>query len=68
MSTTQGPGTTRGTTIQKNEELEEPDPLDIPDPAKIIRCETFADEPNKPRAYFENTSKEELVNEHVLEY
>ena len=47
--------------------LEEPDPISDPDFAKISRCNNayFSD---LPRCYFENTSKEELVLEHVLEY
>lgn len=44
---------------------------DLPDvdAAKNERCRTFADETyNIPRCYIENTTKEELVLEHVLEY
>jgi len=47
--------------------LENPEPINEQDPAKIMRCDMFAySEP--PRCYSENTSKEELVLEHVLEY
>jgi len=52
-----------------DQNLEEPEPLDEEDAAKIKRCEDFAwSEPPPPRCYSENTSKEELVLEHVLEY
>ena len=43
----------------------------IEEATKVGRCEMFAYEnmrSKKPRCYFENTSKEELVLEHVLEY
>ena len=44
-----------------------PDPITEQEPAKMMRCDMFAySEP--PRCYSENTSKEELVLEHVLEY
>lgn len=51
--------------------LEEPEPVILEESTKDNRCETFAWEnmkSKKPRCYFENTSKEELVLEHVLEY
>ena len=55
--------------LNKNQPgLDEPEPLDDQDPAKIIRCDSFAYSPDLPRCYYENTSKEELVLEHVLEY
>ena len=65
-----GAGGTTRTTMNKpaDQDLEEPDELPLQDPAKLTRCYTFADQENIPRCYFENTSKEELVNEHVLEY
>jgi hypothetical protein len=37
-------------------------------PAKLKRCDNFRWTENIPRCYSENTSKEELVLEHVLEY
>jgi len=49
------------------ETLDEPELIDQQDTAKYSRSENFAyDKP--PRCFFENTSKEELVLEHVLEY
>jgi hypothetical protein len=51
--------------------LERADELFIDEGTKTGRCESFAWEnmqTKKPRCYFENTSKEELVLEHVLEY
>ena len=65
-----GPGsTTRGGTVKpQDQDLDEPDDLPDQDPAKMTRCYNFADGHDIPRTYFENTSKEELVNEHVLEY
>ena len=47
--------------------LEEPDIIDSQDSAKITRCEEFSWK-STPRCFYENTSKEELVLEHVLEY
>jgi hypothetical protein len=47
--------------------LEVPDTLDDQISAKTLRCEGFRYN-DPPRSYFENTSKEELVLEHVLEY
>jgi len=48
--------------------LDEPEPMEYQDPAKVIRCDTFSYTDNIPRCYYENTSKEELVLEHVIEY
>jgi len=51
--------------------LEEPEPTIIEESTKVGRCESFAWDnmkSKKPRCYFENTSKEELVLEHVMEY
>ena len=49
------------------ETLDEPDTIDFQETAKFSRSENFAfDKP--ARCFFENTSKEELVLEHVLEY
>ena len=56
---------------KKDDDLEEPEELPEQDPAKFIRCYDFAnpdDGSEIPRCYFENSSKEELVLEHVLEY
>lgn len=56
---------------KKDDDLEEPEELPDQAPAKIMRCYDFAnpeDGSEIPRSYFENTSKEELVLEHVLEY
>ena len=58
---------------RKDDDLEEPEELNYQEPAKFNRCYDFAnpDEGSEhliPRCYFENTSKEELVLEHVLEY
>ena len=47
--------------------LEQPEPIEPTEPAKVQRCEMFSWS-DPPRCYFENTSKEELVLEHVLEY
>ena len=55
------------TTKKDDFELEEPDILEPSEPAKIDRCDGFLAESN-PRCYTENTSKEELVNQHVDEY
>ena len=52
---------------KQDEELEEPDGQPEQDPAKILRCDMFKYN-DPPRCYYENTSKEELVLEHVLEY
>lgn len=38
------------------------------EPAKQSRCDNFYFSDNIPRCYSENTSKEELVLEHVIEY
>ena len=46
--------------------LDEPEAINDQDPAKISRCDLFGYD--APRCYSENTSKEELVLEHVLEY
>ena len=46
--------------------LDEPEAINDQEPAKIIRCDLFGYD--APRCYSENTSKEELVLEHVLEY
>jgi len=54
--------------MRKEPGLDEPEPLDDQDPAKIIRCDTFSYGGDLPRCYYENTSKEELVLEHVIEY
>ena len=56
-------------TDKADAELEEPEDLNDQEAAKVLRCEQFDyDEEDKPRCYSENTSKEELVLEHVLEY
>ena len=47
--------------------MEEPYPIQVQEPAKLARCFNFAYS-DPPRCYIENTSKEELVLEHVLEY
>lgn len=62
----------------KAAKLAEPDELDDLDDPKKIRCQNFSvsqlqqltsfQYENVPRCYIENTSKEELVLEHVLEY
>lgn len=49
--------------LEKPEEIFRP-----PDSNKIKKCDTFYFNPDAPRSYSENTSKEELVLEHVLEY
>lgn len=49
-------------------ELSEPDEVTPMDPAKEQRCGQAAYGSTLPRCYYENTSKEELVLEHVLEY
>lgn len=49
-------------------ELENPDPIEDQTPAKQSRCDNFYFRPDIPRCYKENTSKEELVLEHVIEY
>lgn len=57
--------------VEKEPGLDEPEPCMIEESTKVGRCEQFAWENsknNKPRCFFENTSKEELVLEHVLEY
>lgn len=57
--------------LKKEPGLEEPDAVIIEESTKEGRCEQFAWENMKskfPRCYFENTSKEELVLEHVMEY
>lgn len=51
--------------------LEEPEPVILEESTKLGRSEQFGWEnmkSKKPRCYFENTSKEELVLEHVMEY
>jgi hypothetical protein len=48
--------------------LEDPEPIIDQDPAKQSRCDMFYFSENLPRCYYENTSKEELVLEHVIEY
>lgn len=57
--------------------VEAPEALDVEISAKTIRCNSFAvsiiplnflQYSDPPRSYYENTSKEELVLEHVLEY
>ena len=49
------------------ETLDFPDPIEGQETAKQSRSDNFSyDKP--PRCFFENTSKEELVLEHVLEY
>jgi len=48
--------------------LERPDPLDNNESSKTQMCRNFGYLEEPPRCYFENTSKEELVLEHVLEY
>lgn len=47
-------------------QLERPDEVPMQLLAKYARCKDFAYD--IPRCYYENTSKEELVLEHVLEY
>ena len=49
------------------EQFDEPDPIEPQDSAKMGRCEEFG-YAQPPRCFYENTSKEELVLEHVLEY
>ena len=49
-------------------ELEPPEMADNSESAKETRCEDFWYKPDVPRSFFENTSKEELVLEHVFEY
>ena len=46
----------------------EPDELDAQNDPKSTRCQMFAYGDEVPRCYTENSSKEELVLEHVLEY
>jgi hypothetical protein len=56
---------------RKEPGLEEPEPAVIEESSKVGRAEQFGWEntkAKKPRCYFENTSKEELVLEHVIEY
>lgn len=48
--------------------LERPDLLDNNESSKTQMCRNFGYLEEPPRCYFENTSKEELVLEHVLEY
>ena len=55
------------TSYKELEVLEEPELIELQDSAKISRCEEFGWK-NPPRCFYENTSKEELVLEHVLEY
>ena len=55
-------------TSVKLEVLEDPEPLEDQQPAKASRCDTFYFSPDIPRCYKENTSKEELVLEHVIDY
>lgn len=47
-------------------------PYDLPElegkPVKVERCVLFKKSENIPRCFTENTPKEELVLEHVLEY
>ena len=53
---------------EMDEKLEEPEPILDTEPAKYSRCDNFSYSDDIPRCYMENTSKEELVLEHVLEY
>lgn len=56
---------------EKDPGLDEPEPCMIEESTKFGRCEQFSWEnmqAKKPRCFFENSSKEELVLEHVLEY
>jgi len=48
--------------------IDPPDALEEDLSAKTIRCTDFKYNTVPPRSYSENTSKEELVLEHVLEY
>jgi len=57
--------------VQVNEEtipLEEYHDLPSQDDAKSLRCYWYSGRSDIPRSYTENSSKEELVLEHVLEY
>lgn len=47
--------------------LDEPDDIAVEETAKTLRCDQFYYS-DPPRCYSENTSKEELVLEHVIEY
>lgn len=48
--------------------MEDPEDNLDQEPAKATRCDSFYFGADVPRCYKENTSKEELVLEHVIEY
>jgi len=47
--------------------MDEPEAIEFQETAKQSRSENYS-YGTPPRCFFENTSKEELVLEHVLEY